>query len=99
MTDLTPSETTNLDRYHDPPLPWGRAHDRLSVQPEADNPGGDHTTFLSTVRLDGRPHTAPIGALWVDGDFFFTSNLDTRKSQNLATNPACTIAVRLPGID
>jgi hypothetical protein len=99
MSDRPPSETTNLDRYGHAELPWSRARDRLSVQPDADNPGGDHTTFLSTVRPDGRPHTVPIGALWVDGDFYFTSNLETRKSRNLAANPACTISVRLEGID
>ena len=55
--------------------------------------------FLSTTRPDGRPHTAGIGALWHDGDLYFTSNPDTRKSRDLAANPACTIAMRLPGID
>jgi hypothetical protein len=55
--------------------------------------------FLSTIRPDGRPHTAGIGALWYDGDLYFTSNPDTRKSRDLAANPACTIAMRLSGID
>ena len=99
MTDRPPTETTNLDRYGNAPLPWSRAHDRIADPPDADSPAGDHTTFLSSVRPDGRPHSAPIGALWVDGDLYLTSNLETRKSRNLAANPACTISVRLEGID
>ena len=55
--------------------------------------------YLSTTRPDGRPHTAGIGALWHDGDLYITSNPDTRKSRNLAANPAATIAMRFPGID
>ena len=29
MADQPPSETTNLDRYGNGPLPWSRAHDDL----------------------------------------------------------------------
>jgi hypothetical protein len=55
--------------------------------------------FLGTTRPDGRPHVAAVGALWVDGDFYIVSGAETRKSRNLASNPACTIAVGLEGID
>jgi hypothetical protein len=55
--------------------------------------------FLGTVRPDGRPHAAGVGAVWDDGDLYFTSGPDTRKSRNLAVNPACTISVKLPGLD
>jgi hypothetical protein len=54
---------------------------------------------LGTTRPDGRPHVASVGALWHDGDFYIVSGADTRKSRNLAANPACTIAVALDGID
>jgi nitroimidazol reductase NimA-like FMN-containing flavoprotein (pyridoxamine 5'-phosphate oxidase superfamily) len=40
-----------------------------------------------------------IGAVWHDGDMYFTSNLETRKSRNLAQNPYATITMRLPGLD
>jgi hypothetical protein len=40
-----------------------------------------------------------VGALWVDGDFYVVSGPGTRKSRNLAANPACTISAALPGID
>jgi hypothetical protein len=51
------------------------------------------------LRPDGRPHAAGIGALWFDGDLYFTSSPQARKARNLATNPACTISARLEGID
>ncbi len=55
--------------------------------------------FLGTVGPDGRPHAAGVGALWFDGDLCIASGLTTHKSRNLAVNPACTISVKLEGID
>ena len=34
-----------------------------------------------------------------DGDLYFTSGPATQKSRNLASNPACTISVKFPGLD
>jgi pyridoxamine 5'-phosphate oxidase-like protein len=95
MTDKAPVEVTNLDRYGDAALPWSRPHDLLAANPE----GPSLTFFLGTVRPDGRPHSAGIGALWLDGDIYLTSSPAARKAHNLAANPACTISVRLEGID
>jgi hypothetical protein len=36
-------------------------------------------------------NAAGIGALWLDGDLYFTSGPATHKAHNLATTPACTI--------
>lgn len=94
MTDSTPSETTNLDRYGSAELPWSRARAAM-----AEGPTPDVTYFLGTCRLDGTPHAAGIGAQWMDGDLYFTSNPATRKARDLAVNPVCTVSVRLPGID
>jgi hypothetical protein len=94
MTDLTPSETTNLDRYGSAALEWSRAEAAM-----AQGPSPDVTYFLGTCRPEGTAHAAGIGAQWMDGDLYFTSNPDTRKSRDLAVNPLCTISVRLPGID
>lgn len=99
MTDRTPVEVTNLDGYGNEALPWSRPHGHLTAPPDPDNPAGDQTTYLGTVRPDGRPHSAGVGALWHDGDFYVVSGPETQKSRNLAENPACTISVRLPGID
>jgi Pyridoxamine 5'-phosphate oxidase len=95
MTDRAPVEVTNLDRYGSPALPWSRPRDLLAAGPTPP----DVTFFLGTTRPDGRPHTAGLGALWLDGDFYFTSGPGTRKARNLAANPACTISGRLEGID
>jgi hypothetical protein len=95
MTDREPVSTTNLDRYGNGPLPWSRARDGLVANPASP----DIPFFLGTVRADGRPHAAGIGALWHDDELYFTSGPGTQKSHNLAANAACTMAAHLPGID
>jgi hypothetical protein len=94
MTDLTPVETTNLDQFGNEPLPWSRPHDLLAAIPPP-----SATFFLGTRRPNGTPHATPFGALWFDGDIYLVSGPDTRKSRNLAANPACTVSVALEGID
>jgi hypothetical protein len=95
MTNREPIETTNLDIYGHEALPWSRPHDAL----EELDPSAHTTWFLGTAGADRRPHAAGVGALWDAGDIYFTSGPGTRKSKQLATNPACSISVRLPGID
>jgi hypothetical protein len=68
MTDRQPTEITNLDQYGNPVLPWSRPHDLLASGPQGPLVG----FFLGTVRPDGRPHAAGIGAVWHDGDPFHT---------------------------
>ena len=92
---VEPISTRNLDRYGSAELPWSRPYDILV----RDTPEADLTFFVATVRPDGRPHSAGVGATWVDGGLYFTSGPGTLKSRNLAANPACTVSVRLPGID
>ncbi|MFI0350280.1 pyridoxamine 5'-phosphate oxidase family protein [Actinomadura sp. 9N407] len=95
MTDRDPVEAVDLDIYDSGPLPWSRAHDRLVAElVQVETP-----LFLGTVRPDGRPHSAGVGAYWYDGDLYFTSGPGTRKARNLAANPACTISLRLTGVD
>ena len=94
MTDREPIETTNLDRYGNAELSWSRPHDLLAASATSNT-----TFFLGTARPDGRPHAAGVGALWFDGDLYIVSGPQTRKSRNLAATPACTISVRLEGID
>src|ERR1700693_167832 len=89
-------EEKNLDIYGDAPIPWSRALDALEVPLDTQAP---RTTWLSTVGPDGRPHLAGVGALWVDGKFYFTSGPGTRKSRNLAANPNCALSMALPGLD
>lgn len=97
MADQEPVEIKNLDIYGNAALPWSRAHEllvrSLRAQPE------DMTFFLGTIRPDGRPHSAPFGALWDDGNLYLVSGPDTQKSRNLAANPACTVSVKMQGLD
>lgn len=89
-------DATNLDIYGDPPIPWSRALAQLEAPSDTQVP---RTTWLSTAGPDGRPHLAGVGALWVEGRFYFTSGPGTRKSRNLAANPNCALAMVLPGLD
>ena len=95
MTDRAPIETKNLDRYGYDALPWDRPRDAIAVG--SLGPGVTHV--LGTLRPDGRPHAAGVGAIWLDGDLYFTSSPGAQKARNLAANPACTISVRTEGID
>ena len=95
MTDRQPTETTNLDIYGHATLPWDRPRTILTDL----DPGENLTWFLGTVGSDGRPHAAGVGALWHDGDVYVVSGPGTRKSRNLAENPASSISVRVPGLD
>jgi hypothetical protein len=88
-------DQTNLDIYGHPPIPWSRAEQQL----EASVGSMETHFFLATVRPDGRPHVAGVGALWVDGKFYIVSGPRTRKSRNLAERADCVISVNLPDLD
>lgn len=95
MTSREPTATTNLDKTSEAePLPWKRARDLLDAGALA-----EAASFLSTVRPDGRPHTARVGAAWYDGSAYFQTGRQTRKARNLEVHPACTLSTSLTGID
>jgi hypothetical protein len=97
MPDREPIETTNLDTiYGSQTLSWSRPRDLLAAGALGMQ---EAHVFLGTVRPDGRPHAAGIGAAWYDGDPYLQCGPATRKARNLAVNPACTISASLPGID
>ena len=95
MVDREPVETRNLDIYGDAVLPWSRPRTVL----EAIDPKAHITWFLGTSGASGRPHAAGIGALWYDGEVYFTSGDGTKKSRDLAVNPNASISVSLAGMD
>ena len=47
------------------------------------------------INAEGSPHVTGVGALWVDGTFWFVTGERTRKGRNLARDPRCTIAVSM----
>lgn len=95
MTEREPIETTNLDGYGNPPLPWSRPREILAAGPSSP----DVPFFLGTCTPDGEPHAAGVGAVWFDGDLYVVSGPQTRKSRDLQANPRCTVSARLAGID
>jgi len=90
-------ETRNLGSLYDlPPVDWERVTKRLDEGlTQAPGTGGPdhHTCWLATVDRDGRPHVTGVGALWVEGTFWFETGERSRKGRNLARDPRCTISV------
>lgn len=90
-------EATNLaDLYHAPLMDWALIETRLEAGlTQAPDTGGPnrHTCWLATINRDGSPHVTGIGALWVDGQFWFTTGDGTRKARNLVRDPRCTLSV------
>lgn len=79
-----------------PPVDWTTVAARLDARSAA--AAGAHnawTTWLTTINSDGSPHVTPVGAMWLDGTFWFQTGEGTRKSRNLARDPRCSIAVSI----
>ena len=94
-------ETINLGAADDlPPVDWATVVEKLesgsAPAPESVNA---RTTWLSTVNEDGSPHVTPVGALWVDGTFWFQTGTGTRKGRNVARDPRCSLAVSVRDAD
>src|SRR6478609_8109105 len=83
-----------------PPVDWAAIVEKLDggSAPAPDAPNS-RTTWLSTVNEDGRPHVTAVGALWVDGTFWFQTGAGTRKSRNLAADPRCSMAISIRDAD
>jgi hypothetical protein len=83
-----------------PPVSWTPIVEKLDAgsapAPDAHNA---RTTWLTTVNEDGSPHVTPVGALWVDGAFWFQTGRGTRKARNVARDPRCSIAVSIRDAD
>ena len=91
-------EQKNLDIYGSAPIPWSRARELLEAARNGTGHGSS-TWFLGTVRPDGRPHSAGVGALWVDDTLYFVSGPRTRKSRDVAKNRNVVLSVALKGLD
>ncbi len=96
-------QTFNLaDIYGTPPLEWAKIEQRLSkglTQAPGSCGPNRHSCWLSTINADGGPHTTGVGALWVDGAFWFETGEHTRKGRNLARDPRCTLSVATDDFD
>jgi PPOX class probable F420-dependent enzyme len=96
-------ESTNLDTlYGSPLLDWGRVEARLAAGvPQAPGTGGPnrHTCWLTTINPDGSPHVTGVGAVWVDGTFWFETGQGSRKGRNLARDPRCALSLATDQFD
>jgi len=83
-----------------PPVRWDTVVRELdagsSPAPDAHNA---RTTWLATVNDDGSPHITAVGALWLDGTFWFQTGAGTRKARNVARDPHCSIALSIHNAD
>ena len=83
-----------------PPVDWAAVADKLAAgsapAPDAVN---SRTTWLSTLNEDGSPHVTAVGALWLDGTFWFQTGAGTRKGRNVARDRRCSIAVSIRDAD
>src|SRR3954454_2956623 len=42
--------------------------------------------WITTVRVDGRPHVTPLVAVWLDDAIYFATGTDEQKAVNLRSN-------------
>ena len=94
-------ETINLGVEDElPPVNWdaivAKLVDGSAPAPDAHNA---RTTWLTTLNDDGSPHVTAVGAVWVDGTFWFQTGARTRKSRNVARDPRCSVALSILGAD
>jgi hypothetical protein len=57
--------------------------------PDAHN---TRTTWLATINEDGSPHVTAVGALWLDGAFWFQTGAGTKKCRNVERDPRCSVS-------
>ena len=68
-------------------FPWSRVEEVLA---------GVRNYWIGTAGRDGRPHAAPVWALWIDGAVYFSTGKESRKARNLAANPHVVVHVESP---
>jgi hypothetical protein len=83
-----------------PPVEWSGIADKLEAgsgpAPDAHN---TRSTWLTTLNDDGSPHVTAVGAVWVDGAFWFQTGSGTHKAGNVARDPRCSVAVSIRDAD
>jgi hypothetical protein len=83
-----------------PPVDWAVVAARLDAgSAPAPDAANSRTTWLITLNADGSPHVTAVGALWLDGAFWFQTGAGTRKGRNLARDPRCSVAVSVRDAD
>jgi hypothetical protein len=82
------------------PVNWTNIVESLDA---GSNPDPDarnaRTRWLSTTNEDGSPHLTAVGALWLDGTFWFQTGSATRKGRNMVRDSRCSVAVSIRDAD
>lgn len=82
------------------PVEWSAVLRKLEAgDPPAPDAHNARTTWLTTLNDDGGPHVTPVGALWLDGSFWFQTGATTKKARNVARDPRCSVAVSVRDAD
>jgi general stress protein 26 len=84
MTGIEPTAQL-VKEFSDPDaaaLPWPEAVAVLETS---------EMFWLSTVRRDGRPHVAPLPAMWLDGRLHFCTGAHEQKAKNIEANASCAL--------
>jgi hypothetical protein len=94
-------ETINLGAADGlPPVDWNSVIEKLDAgsapAPDAHNA---RTKWLATVNEDGTPHVTAVGAIWLDGTFWFQTCAGTRKGRNVERQPRCSVALSILDAD
>lgn len=64
-------------------LPWAWVGKKMN---------GCRTFWVATIHArEMRPHVMPVWGVWLEDAFYFSTGRKSRKGQNLAANPACTV--------
>ncbi len=94
-------ETMNLGSADGlPPMEWATVASKLDTgTPPSPEDHNSKSTWLSTVNEDGSSHLVPVGAIWLDGTFWFQTGAGTKKAHNIARDPRCSIAVSVSEAD
>jgi hypothetical protein len=83
-----------------PPVDWADITEKLDAgsapAPDAHNA---RTTWLATSNEDGSPHVTAVGAVWLDGAFWFQTGDGTRKARNVARDGRCSISLSIRDAD
>ena len=69
-------------------LPWSHVEARLETA---------RNYWISTANASGKPHATPVWGVWVNGALYFDGSPQTRRSRDIAVNPA--VAVHLESGD
>ena len=82
-------------------IEWSQVETQLADLLTHDDPQSPNrsTFWLTTLNADGSPHVTAVGALWLDGNFWFQTGSGTRKSRNVARDRRCSIAVSIRDSD